>query len=94
MFGVDYDLFWRLNPKTLAPFIKAFSLRQKYDDTIAWQTGLYIRTAIASYFNKEVKYPTKPFSMTTQSGKSEQEIMKERLLARMELINSRFGKEE
>ena len=93
MIGVNYDLFWTLNPKSLSPFIKAFSLKQKYDDSIAWKHGLYVRMAIASSLGKNVKYPNKPFmDDSTERVMTPQEI-KERMLRQMKLVNSRFEKE-
>lgn len=91
MIGVDYDLFWTLNPKLLAPFIKAFSLRQEYDNAMAWTNGMYIRLAIASSFDKNTKYPNRPI------GKEPKEVTQEeirlRFLDRMKVLNSRFRKE-
>ena len=92
MMGVDYDLFWTLNPKTLSPFIKAFSLKQRYDDFLAWQHGKYVTMAIGSSLSKEIKYPTKPF--LTQAEVDPTQDMKQRILARVEVLNSRFNKEE
>ena len=88
MIGVDYDLFWKLNPKSLIPFTKAFSLRQKYDDTIAWQNGLYIKMAIASSFNKQAKYPDHPMTVERVEREMPQEEIKRRFMRQMELINA------
>lgn len=95
MIGVNYDLFWTLNPKSLSPFIKAFSLKEKYDDRMAWHSGLYIKMAIASALSKDNKYPSTPILgqklVLTDEEKMERfkQIMKER----MSIINSRFEKE-
>jgi len=98
MMGVAYDLFWTLNPKSLKPFIKAFSLKQKYDDMLAWQSGHYIRLAIGSSMNKSIKYPTSPLlegkvkkEMTLEEKRKE---MKDKMMGRMNLINKKFGKGE
>lgn len=91
MIGVDYDTFWTLNQKSLQPFIKAFSLKKKDENEGYWLQGLYIQHAIASCFNKDSKYPKKPFS---QSDDSQQESIKERFMRDMNIINSRFRKEE
>lgn len=96
MMGVDYELFWTLNPKSLSPFIKAFSLKQKYDDATAWRNGLYIRLAVASCFNKSAKYPTKPMS---HNGEDENrpmtaEEIKSRMMATANRINSQLRKED
>ena len=94
MVGVNYDLFWVLNPKTLTPFIKAFSLRQQYDDKLSWQLGQYIQVAIASVMSKETKYPSKPFLATVDAPKeTQQEMIKRKFMEKMELLNTRFGEE-
>jgi len=92
MIGVDYDLFWTLNPKSLSPFTKAFSLKQDYDNTVAWSQGLYIRLAIASCLDGKVKYPNKPLNRGSSEPMSTEEI-KRRMLAQMALVNERFRKE-
>ena len=96
MMGVDYNLFWVLDPKGLSPFIKAFSLRQKYEDSMAWQQGLYIRMAVASCLDKSSKYPVKP--MLAEKEKEEtpeqvQERMKRNFMNHAMLLNARFGEE-
>lgn len=93
MIGVQYDLFWSLNPKSLAPFIRAFTLRQKHEDVLAWQQGSYIRMAITSSFNDKVKYPVNPLSQSAVneiSPEKQQEIIKERFLRHVQLINKKF----
>lgn len=95
MMGVDYELFWTLNPKTLSPFIKAFELKQKYNDTMAWQQGNYIRIAIGSCFDKNTKYPQRPFTSDKVEEKPmSAEDIKSKMMERMKIINSRFRKED
>jgi hypothetical protein len=89
MIGVDYDLFWKLNPKSLEPFIKAFSLKQKYDDTVAWYSGMYVKMAIASSFNKSAKYPSVPMTSEKVEYEMPQEVIKSRFLKHMEAINAK-----
>ena len=94
MIGVDYELFWTLNPKSLSPFIKAFDLKQKYDDSSAWILGGYIQRAIASVLNKDSKYPQRPLSNSlTLDEESRKNEIKQKFLNRMELLNSRYRKE-
>lgn len=98
MMGVDYELFWTLNPKSLEPFVKAFELKQQYDDTIAWLGGIYVRYAIASSFNKEIKYPMDTLleshkkDIETDDSEIRQQIIKERFLKQARQLNSRFKK--
>jgi len=94
MIGVDYELFWTLNPKSLSPFIKAFSLKQKYDDTVAWNIGKYVRIAIGSCLSKSTKYPTKPDSQNGGTKDMTADEIKKKMFERMGIINTRFGKEE
>lgn len=97
MIGVDYDLFWSLNPKSLAPFVKAFELKKDMEltqaDVVAYRTGDYVRMAIASNFSKDAKYPTKPFGFKTKKEMDEDarmEEMKKRVMERAQIINKRF----
>ena len=92
MMGVDYELFWTLNPITLSPFIKAFDLKIKNDDMVAWQHGLYVKMAIASSMDKDTKYPSQPF---TSENKVEEVVMsseeiKARVMNKMKFINSQI----
>lgn len=91
MIGVDYDLFWTLNPKSLTPFVKAFDLQRKHQDTLAWEQGIYIQMAIASVMNgKKCKYPNSPFSTKEAKREMSAEELKEKMLERMAILNSRI----
>lgn len=94
MMGVDYELFWTLNPKSLSPFVKAFELKQKYHDFMEWNMGNYILEAIGAVFAKSGgKYPNKPHFETRKDATMTPEEIKERVRIRAIAINSRFGKE-
>lgn len=91
MMGVDYDLFWTLNPSSLEPFIKAFKLRQEYIDTLSWSMGQYVQLAVASIMDSKVKYPEKPVSSTRQLSEKEQiELFRMKMIERMRIVNQRF----
>lgn len=92
MIGVDYELFWVLNPKSLSPFVKAFNLKQQHEDFMAWQYGKYVKMAIVSSLNKDSKYPDKPLMYSVETDPYED--MKERFKNRVEVLNSRFSKGE
>ena len=64
MIGVNYELFWTLDPHSLSPFVKAFELQNNHNDVQSWRLGMYIQSAIASVLDKKVKYPEEPFSFT------------------------------
>ena len=70
LYGVPYEVFWKLNPKRLEPFQlkrekelkeKAISL-----DNLAWNVGSYVVEAMAVFFGKgNPSYPTQPRSVDT-----------------------------
>lgn len=92
MMGVDYDLFWTLNPKSLSPFVRAFEMKRKYDDEMTWRQGVYIKMAIASAMDKGNKYPQKPFSYENENRDMTPQQIKEKMMATAEIINNRLGK--
>lgn len=89
--GVEYDLFWTLNPKSLDPFVKAFSMKQKYDNICSWRDGLYIRMAMASILDKSVSYPSKPMGEEVELTPQERSLqIRQKVMERMIVVNSRF----
>lgn len=46
--GGDYDTFWKLTPKTIAVFFKAYQEKEKEQIRMAWLQGKYIQQALAS----------------------------------------------
>jgi len=71
---VDYELFWRLNPKKLEPFKEAFKQKKEEETALmnysAWLHGIYVGKAIGSNFNKNVDYPNKPLDLTAKNEMS------------------------
>lgn len=99
MMGVDYELFWSLDPKSLSPFVKAFSMKKEQEDAMMWQHGLYVRMAVLSSLDKNVKYPKKPMMAEQMAEKREtpeqrQKRLKEKFLAHVTLINAKIKKGE
>lgn len=45
--GVDYKLFWHLNPKKLKAFYKADEISLKRRDAEMWHMGQYILSAVS-----------------------------------------------
>lgn len=72
--GIDYKLFWELNPRKMKPFIEAFKAQQenKRDEInlAAWLNGYYVSSAIAANFSKNAKYISEPIDL---SGKKVEE---------------------
>jgi len=94
MIGVDYELFWTLNPKSLSPFIRAFELKRKYESALAWEYGVYVKKAITSSFSKEDKYPTSPIGSEPKKVTPDEKMnqIKNKFLAQMVNINGRLNK--
>lgn len=45
--GVDYNLFWKLNPRKLEPFLKAYESKLKRRNEEMWLQGAYIFDAVS-----------------------------------------------
>lgn len=67
--GLDMNLFWRLNPRRMKPFFKAFEQSQREErdrmNNSAYLTGVYVRDAVVSCLVKNAKYPDKPRDLRT-----------------------------
>jgi len=88
--GVDYNLFWELNPKTITPFTNAFSIRQDIEDDNSWKQGKYIEIAIASVLSGgKTKYPKTPFYKMKNLDQTQDDI-KNKFIAHAKLLNKKF----
>ena len=70
VYGIDYNLFWHLNPTKMKPFREAYEEKCRKDDLLAWNTGRYVLEAIASCFGKHT-YTDKPYSFKEESSNTE-----------------------
>ncbi len=65
--GVDYELFWRLNPKRLKPFIKVYEQKQKQImeriNFTAWLHGVYMTHAYAAVSTPNNRYLSEPIAL-------------------------------
>lgn len=100
MMGIEHDLFWTMSYKSIDPYIRAFHLKKKQDDEQAWRNGLYVAMAIGSAFDKKAKYPDMPLTAQLEFDANQEDIeirraraIKQTMLERMTVINSRFVKE-
>jgi hypothetical protein len=69
--GIDYNLFWTLNPAKLKPFVEAEKIKRKnqLDDMNcnAWLQGYYNMLAIGGAMNgSEHPYPKQALSKQTE----------------------------
>jgi hypothetical protein len=73
--GVDYNLFWKLTPKTLEPFrkaeVKRLEAKAKDMDILAWMVGKYTVHAL-SFLGNQPNYPNQPDTMSdSQEGQND-----------------------
>ena len=71
--GVSESQFWGMNPRRLAPYVRANGLRLERQNTVAWLTGAYVRDAIASCLCKGARYPEQPTRVTPMSEREKEE---------------------
>ena len=93
VWGVNYELFWSLSPKELAPFTKAFQLKQIQDDQFAWLQGRYIQTAVVSALNSKVKYPKSPYWTANNpilDASEKAKIIKQKFWTHAQLLNTQI----
>ena len=83
--GVDYDLFWKLNPTSLQPFFEAYTEKQKdnmyMNNNYAWLIGQYVAEAISANFSKSHRYPDKPLKLDLDRDSTEPEKDHSQILA-------------
>lgn len=87
--GVDYKLFWRLNPTKLKAFNQAyqfsFDRRMQEAEMTAYMNGLYVVKAIACTFGKS-KYPEKPIGLLKTDKKEDVELTEEDIQAQRDKL--------
>lgn len=95
----DYDLFWRLTPRTLQFFFRAEEIKQKREHNIQdlhnYQLGLYIKVAQASNLDKKAKYFDKPKFQIEMGEKKEKQLSKKQIEAerlKLQLFFTNLGK--
>jgi hypothetical protein len=71
--GVSESQFWEMNPRLLAPFVRAEQIRLERQNQIAWMTGGYIQRAIAASFSRSAEYPEKPIRITPMTEREKEE---------------------
>ena len=78
--GVDYDLFWSLNPRKLQPFVKSFEMKQKikteYINYQTWLQGIYFGRALVASLDKNQEYFKEPINFQKiKEQKSQEELL-------------------
>lgn len=89
--GIDYKLFWHLNPKKLKPFWEADKIRVQShmieNEAVSYMNGLYVAKAISACFSKGNKYPDKPIGILGEKTQKEM-TEEEKIEARLSLFES------
>ena len=89
--GVEYSLFYTLNPNKLKPFVKAYELQQQLElDKIyleTWLSGHYVTLAISTALGGE--YPEQPITVE-ETTRIEQENKEEAQKIRDEINAIKF----
>ena len=78
--GVDYDLFWSLNPRKLQPFVNSFKMKQEikteYINYHTWLQGIYFGRALVAILDKNQEYFKEPIDFQKiKEQKSQEELM-------------------
>lgn len=95
--GVSESQFWNMNPRRLAPFVKADQIRLERQNYIAWITGAYIQRAIASCLSRQAEYPEKPERLTPMSEREKEvaaEMEREKAIAFFKSLEASFNRKE
>lgn len=94
--GVDYCLFWQLNPRKLHPFVKAYQAEQKEQleraNYAAWLSGIYVTHAVAASLGENARYPEKPIDLyeTEEDLESRKAQEAELFSAYVDMFNKSF----
>lgn len=90
-YGIPWETFWELNPKIMLIYQDEYLKKLEKEDYNAWTLGLYVRTAIASCFDKKTEYPNKPFS---EKQKEESISPEEKFKMWIAEFNNKFEEKE
>lgn len=85
--GIDENRFWKLTPKTIQVYFRAYEERRKTAIQDIWLQGYYTRWAIASTLSfgkqKPPEYPEMPFMEKAEEelAHDEEWVQRERIKA-------------
>ena len=100
--GVDYTVFWGLNPKKLEIFAKAYrkrienemKLKREEINFSAWLTGAYIGEMASSLLSKRHKYPKAPHSLEEPTEEEHMSQIKSKFLSWSNKVNAQIAVRE
>ena len=95
---MGYELFWKLTPKRLEPFVQAFKQKNQFEaeafrertNFAAWLQGIYFAHAIAANFSNNAKYFDQPISFKEDEKGNETEVKATKFEAWSIGFNSNF----
>lgn len=92
--GVEYSLFYSLNPKKIEAFTEGFRLKQEMEmDKIyleTWLNGQYVLYALGVVLG-ESEYPKEPYSSETLKEQLDEEKQEEKLRIKNEVDAIKFA---
>ena len=78
--GVDYSIFWKLNPKKLEAF--------------AWLSGMYFGEMASSLLSKKHRYPKAPHPLEPPTEQQRFERAKNKMLSWANKVNANIAARE
>lgn len=92
--GVEYSLFYSLNPTKIEPFINAHMIKQEVElDKIyleSWLNGQYVLSALGMLLGNS-DYPTKPLTVAETKLEEKEEEIEEKLRIKNEVDAIKFA---
>jgi len=98
--GVQYSDFWKLNPRRLRHFNKAYQLKKEEEFEIinfqTWLQGIYFGQVLSASFSKNEKYFEEPIKFNKNKEDLIEDSKKEaeKFNAIAHMFNSSFDKKE
>lgn len=101
--GVEESRFWTLNPRLLQPYIKAYRIKKREENSMLYVQGRYFLDALLcsvgnmfkSKTSKPFEYPKEPYSLFEEKIQlSEDEIKKQReqFVMSLKVMQSNFNR--
>jgi hypothetical protein len=100
--GVDYSIFWKLNPKKLEAFAKAYrkrienemKLKREEINFSAWLSGMYFGEMASSLLSKKHRYPKAPHPLEPPTEQQRFERAKNKMLSWANKVNANIAARE
>lgn len=101
--GIDEKRFWELNPRLMQPYIKAYRIRKKEENSMLYVQGRYFLDALlASVGNmfkgkqtKAFEFPKEPYPLfeeVVELTEEEKKRQRENLLLSLKIMMGNFNR--